>query len=201
LRLTRTAFAVAAMMLLIASTSVVAADGYVIYACLNPAGQVRFVRPGSACRRSERLRRGTPKALQDRWVRRDREVRRVCKVRRDRTARMVREAPKAHRDRKGRRVRPRRVPDLPSSSTATTPSSATTSIEQVTCSSTSAPTISSSAPRRTDLSRRERSSIWTNCTDTPSIVANVSAGALSQVAPFKAGRPGCRSHSREITCP
>jgi hypothetical protein len=55
LRLTRTALAVAAMMLLIASTSVVAADGYVIYACLNPAGQVRFVRPGSACRRSERL--------------------------------------------------------------------------------------------------------------------------------------------------
>jgi hypothetical protein len=44
LRLTRTALAVAAMMLLIASTSVVAADGYVIYACLNPAGQVRFVR-------------------------------------------------------------------------------------------------------------------------------------------------------------
>ena len=54
LRLTRTTLGLAVLLLLIMSTSVVAADGYAIYACLNSAGQVRFVRAGSPCRTSER---------------------------------------------------------------------------------------------------------------------------------------------------
>lgn len=55
LRLTRTTLGLAVMLLLVTATSVVAADTYEINICLNSAGGVRYVPPGTACRANERL--------------------------------------------------------------------------------------------------------------------------------------------------
>ena len=55
LQLTRSTFGLAVLMLLVSAASAVAADGYEINICLNSAGNVRFVPPGTACRSNERL--------------------------------------------------------------------------------------------------------------------------------------------------
>jgi Collagen triple helix repeat (20 copies) len=55
LRLTRTTVWLAAMLLLVMATSVIAADDFETDICLNSSGHVRFIAPGSACRSNERL--------------------------------------------------------------------------------------------------------------------------------------------------
>lgn len=55
LRLTRTTLGLAGLLLMVTATSVVAADEFEIDICLNSAGNVRFVPPGTACRSNERL--------------------------------------------------------------------------------------------------------------------------------------------------
>ena len=55
LQVTRTTLGLAVMLLLVTAASVVAADEFEIDICLNSAGHVRFVPPGTACRANERL--------------------------------------------------------------------------------------------------------------------------------------------------
>ena len=55
LQLTRSTLGLAVLLLLVTAASAVAADGYEINICLNSAGNVRFVPPGTACRSNERL--------------------------------------------------------------------------------------------------------------------------------------------------
>jgi hypothetical protein len=55
LQLTRSTLGLAVVLLLVTAASAVAADGYEINICLNSAGNVRFVSPGTACRSNERL--------------------------------------------------------------------------------------------------------------------------------------------------